>query len=716
MEGAAHELVRRLSAALQQRTWAPARRITAALCALLAGLAPVSTPAETPRNEAPPVEQIVVTGTRTRSPLEKVPAAISVVEGDDIGKARPTIGLEEPLRRVPGLFVQNSGNYAQDFRLQIRGFGTRAAFGIREITVLVDGLPETLPDGQSQIDTIEIESIQRIEVLRGAGAALYGNAAGGVLHILTDEPPERPGLSLRATGGSYGLAKVVGQFGVKRDAIGGIGTASFFQTDGYRDHSAARNAALVSRLLWDWDEATRLRLLVDGVHAPKAQDPGGITGDQANENPRQARDRNVLLDAGESVDQIRLGATFDRRLETGSFRAYGYALYRDFEANLPIVPAQGDGIVEFDRVSPGGGVRYTYDEPIRGWAQSLTIGTDVQYQRDDRQRFANEEGSKGALGLDQIEKVTGVGVYLREAVHLTPTIEASAAVRYDAVHYAVDVRTPADSGASGSRTVDAWSPGGGLSYTPTKSLHVYGNVSTAFQAPTTTELVNPDGPGFNPNIEPQRARSYEVGLRLRPAQLDLGLALYRIDLRDELIPFETPSGRVAFRNAGRSRRLGIEVDWRSDLGHGFTWTGAGTALRGTYESYTTDDGNFSGNREPGIPPWYVYNEFAYRHPSGLHAAAEAYLVGGYFVDDANTASTPGYGLVNIRFGWDTNIGDWALSPFVGLQNVTNATYDGTVRLNAFGGRYYEPAPPFNVYGGLRISYQLDEPASGNAPR
>lgn len=654
-----------------------------------------------------PVETIVVTGTRTSEPLESVPAAISVVEGADVNKARPTTGLEEPLRRVPGVFVQNSGNYAQDFRVQVRGFGTRAAFGIREVSVLVDGLPETLPDGQSQVDTIELATIQRVEVLRGAGAALYGNAAGGVIQFFTVDPPERPGANLSVVGGSYGMAKVVGQIGAQGETLGGIATGSYFQTDGYRDHSGARTATFVGRLLWDVAERTQLKILLDGVHAPKADDPGGLTGEQANTDPRQARERNVLLDAGESVDQIRLGAVLDHELESGTFKAYAYALYRDFDAKLPIIPAQGDGIVRFDRTSPGGGAQYTYNRPAFGWSQKLTLGVDAQYQHDDRQRFANEEGQEGALGLDQVEQVTGVGVYLREAVSLTDTVEVSGGVRYDAVHYSVDVKTPPDSDASGSRTLDAWSPGGGVVYTPTEALTFFGNVTTAFQVPTTTELVNPNGPGFNPNIEPQRARNYELGLRFGPTNLDMGVAVYRIDIIDELIPFETPSGRVAFRNAGRSRRYGLEVDWRSELLPNLVYSGAGTALHAKYLDYSTDDGDYSGNREPGIPPWFVYQELAYGHDSGLYAAAEAYLVGGYFVDDANTATTPGYGLVNVRLGWDKTIGQWDLSPFVGFQNITNARYDGTVRLNAFGGRYYEPAPNFNVYGGVRVARAFD---------
>jgi iron complex outermembrane receptor protein len=649
------------------------------------------------------IEELVVTGTRTPQTRDRLPLALSVVDAKALGENQPGIGIDEPLRRVPGTFVQNSGNFAQDFRVQIRGFGTRAAFGIREVTVLVDGLPETLADGQTQVDTLELGSVRRIEVLRGPVAALYGNAAGGVLHFLTDDPPDRPGASLRLLGGSYGLARAVAQVGGSHGSLGGVATGSYFRTRGYRAHSAAESTTFLSRILVDVDDRTRVTLRFDGAYAPEAEDPGGLTAEQVREDRRQANPRNVLLDAGESVEQVRLAATIEHALALGSLQARVWGVYRDFDARLPVLPAAGYGIVRFDRFSPGGGARYSIDEPVLGFDQRLTIGFDAQHQHDDRKRYANEEGTEGALGLDQVEKVTSLGLYLTESISLTPNLEASVGLRWNEVRYAVDVRTPPDSDASGNRSLHQLSPGGGLVYRFFPGFTAFGNVTTAFQAPTTTELVNPDGPGFNPDIEPQTARSYELGLRLEGEALRIGASIYRIDIVDELVPFETPSGRVAFRNAGRSRRVGFELDWQAEPLPGLQWAGAVTGLRARYVDYTTDGGNYDGNAEPGIPPWMVFQEVSYSHESGLRAALEAQVVGGFFVDDANEASTGTYGLLNARFSWQGEIDRWTISPFFGVQNLTNAQYDGTVRLNAFGGRFYEPAAGRNYYGGLRVS-------------
>jgi iron complex outermembrane receptor protein len=246
-------------------------------------------------------------------------------------------------------------------------------------------------------------------------------------------------------------------------------------------------------------------------------------------------------------------------------------------------------------------------------------------------------------------------------------------------------------------------------------LSAYVNVGTTFQVPTTTELENPNGPGFNPAIQPQVATSWEIGTRVGlAASVEAGLSAYVIDVDDELVPFESPSGRTAFRNAGSSRRLGLELDGRASLepwtgsigGGALDWTGSLTVLDAHYLHYQTDAGSFSGNDEPGIPGWQVYQQLAWRHPSGAFVALEAFFVDGYFVDDANTSRTRGYPLVNLRSGLAHDFGPLTIQPFFGVQNLADASYSGVVRLNALGGRFYEPAAAINVYGGISVALHL----------
>ena len=661
------------------------------------------------------LEPVVVTATRLAQPLGDVPAAVSVVEGLDVQGAQRGVGLEESLDRVPGVLVQSSDNFAQDVRIQIRGFGTRAAFGIREVRVLLDGLPETQPDGQTQIDDIDLGSIERIEVLRGPAGALYGNASGGVIQLFSEDAPPVPTATLTLSGGSYSFGKYQLEGGARAGKASAYAFGSYLQLGGYRRHSDTESGTWLAKLRYDFTDDTDLTLLANGVNTPVAADPGGLTAAQVAEDPRQARDLNLILDAGESVRQARFGTTLNHRGDATDLNAYAYVITRDFDSALPILPAAGDGIVTFNRVAPGGGARWTLFAPVFGFDQTLTLGLDLQYQDDDRSRSPNVDGQPGARSVRQREQVGGVGPYAREAVMLRDDLELSAGLRYDAVFFDVNVDTPPGSDESGSRTFDQLSPTGGIRWTwlhgrpaVLREGSVYASIGSAFQTPTTTELANPDGPGFNPDLQPQTAVTYEIGGRAHwPGSLITEAATYYIEVDDELVPFESASGRAAFRNAGRSRRYGLELDWQARPLAPLRWSGAVTLLNAEYTDYTVGDENFAGNDEPGIPRWWIYQELRYDHPLGIFAAVEAFLVDGYFVNDANSASTSTYELINLRVGYQADIGEhWSVAPYIGLNNLASQHYSGTTRLNALGGRYFEPAPTFNSYAGIAVIARL----------
>jgi iron complex outermembrane receptor protein len=687
------------------------KRAASARCAVVLACLLGGAGTQAQQISAPPLtlklDPVVVTATRAPQLRSATAGAVSVVDKGDIQDGRQTVGLDESLNRIPGLLVQNSGNFAQDIRIQIRGFGTRAAFGTREIRVLVDGLPETLPDGQTDFDSVDLGAVRRIEVLRGPASSLYGNASGGVIQLFTEDGPDTPYAETRLTGGSYGLQKYQLKGGGRSGKARLFMNGSYTQTGGYRAHSGSQSGLLTGKLRYSLRDDLDLLVALAGVDAPRAGDPGGLTRIEADRNPRQAAPLNLRQDAGEAVQQIRLGSVLDWRAPRGVLTAYAYGLYREFSNRLPVLPSVGDGVVGFYRFSPGGGVRYSVALPILGIDQLLQVGAEAQHQDDNRRRYANENGEKGELRLHQNEGVTGTGVYVRHAVYPLDGLELSGGVRYDRVHYDVDVAVPAGSDASGSRSMTQWSPAGGVRYSLLDEVTLYGTIGTAFQVPTTTELGNPSGPGFNPDVEPQTATSYELGARGEWGGWTYAeAALFRIDIRDELVRYQAASGRDAFRNAGRSRRIGAEIDWVMMLVRGVRWTSSFSWLDAEYRKYTTTAGAFDGNQEPGIPPWHLYQELLYRHRNGAYAAIEALVVERYFADDANSARSPSYGLVNLRGGIEHAIGRWTLSPFVGLNNLSDAAYDGLVRLNAQAGRYFEPAARFNVYGGLALRAEL----------
>ena len=652
---------------------------------------------------------MTVTTTRSETPVNEVPAAVGVIEKDDIQLGLPTIGLDESLDRMPGVFVQNSLNFSQDPRISIRGFGTRAAFGVREIKILVDGIPETSPDGQTQLDNIDLGATQRIEVLRGPVSSLYGNASGGVINIITEDGPATPFVETRLIGGSYGFQKYQAKAGGQVGNLNFLLNTSYFSLSGYRDQSRTQNTLFSGKFRYTINPTSDITMLLSLLDSPLADDPGGVNRAQAEADPRSARDLNVLLDGGEKVTQGKMGFVYRNQFLPGhEIIVTQYSLFRQFSAKLPIVPAAGTGFARFDRFGVGGGVKYAYDDYFWGFRNRFMIGVDTEYQIDNRRRHVNENGFRGALGLHQDEDVRSVGPFFRNEFYLLDNLILSAGLRYDNIRFTVDDRFRSDGDDSGVRTFDQLSPMGGIVFSPLPYVQLYTNVSTAFQVPTTTELANPnEGGGFNASIDPQKAINYEIGSRgTLWERLQYDVAFFWIVIDNELIQFETESGRTFFRNAGRSERRGTEVYFNLPFLQSFNWTLSYTFLDAEFDRYITPNGRFDNNDEPGIPPHQLFTELAYYHPSGFYAALSLLFVDDFYVNDANTEQNDAYTVLNMRLGYEFRLGRSTISPFIGFKNINDEAYNAQTRLNAFGSRYFEPAPDFNLYGGLTMSYEF----------
>jgi iron complex outermembrane recepter protein len=668
-----------------------------------------TTPASDELGSVTTLEPIVVTSTRSDTPLSDVPAAVSIVNSRDIQLGQPTIGLDESLNRVPGVFIQNAFNFAQDQRISIRGFGTRAAFGVREIRLVIDGIPETSPDGQTELDNIDLGAIRRMEVLRGPASSLYGNASGGVINILTEDGPATPFAETRLTGGSFGLQKYQAKTGGQFGPLNLLFNTSYFSLNGFRDHSRAQSTLFTGKLRYTIDPRSDLTMLLSFADSPLAEDPGSLTRAQVKQNREQARDTNLTLDGGESLTQGKLGLVYRNEFLPGhEVIVTQYTLFRQFDNKLPILPRFGSGIVKFDRFGIGGGVKYGYNTDLYGFRNRILIGVDIQHQSDNRRRFNNDNGARGALRFHQDEDVTSVGPFIREEFYLCENLQLSAGLRYDSFEFSVDDHFRNDGNDSGGRTLDQLSPMGGVLYSPLQSLHLYANVSTAFQVPTTTELANPnEGGGFNPDVDPQQAINYELGARgTFWKRFSYDVALFWIVLDDALIQFEGESGRTFFRNAGRSERQGAELHFDVPLTTHLVWTLSYTYLDATFDRYIAPAGRFDDNDEPGIPPHQLFTELLYSHPSGFYGAFNLLFVDDFFADDANTTRTNAYTVLNLRLGYEVRVGRGRIAPFVGFNNITDEDYNGLVRLNSLGGRFFEPAPGFNVYGGVTMTYEF----------
>lgn len=658
------------------------------------------------------LEEIIVSATRIPLEWSHMPVAAGRVGQDEIQLGRQQLGLDESLVNIPGLFFQNRYNFAQDLRISIRGFGARANFGIRGIKLFADDIPLTMPDGQGNIDSLDLGSAQSIEVIRGPVSALYGAAGGGVINISTEQGPETPFLSGRISAGAYDYHLAQAKAGGQTGKFNWLVNLSATELDGYRAQSRYERSLLNSKFRYDFDDTSSLIVVFNATDSPMAQDAGALTAAEVLQDRRQAAARNVAFDADEAVQQQKLGLVWRKALNGANdvlLRAYG--IRRDFNNLLPfVINSNGQGgSVDLDRKVAGLGGHWSWNQSLGGAASNrLIVGFDVDQQRDLRRRFANNQGFAGALTTRQDEDVSTRSLFAEDAWAMTRQLTLTAGARFDDMQYDVNDRTAGN--GSGTTAFQQFSPMVSLAWSPGAPLNLYGNLSTAFDPPAITELANPNGPGgFNQDLGPQTATNYEIGAKgWLTDRVRYELALFHIDVEDEIVPFELAgSGQSFFRNAGQSTHDGLEAGISLELVPGLTGSAAYTGSDFTFKTFSEPGGEvFDGHRIPGVPQHQFHLDLAWRHSSGFYAGWDLLYVGAFFADNANRVKTDSYLVSNLRAGYRWSSRRWEFQPFLGVNNLFDESYIGNIRINAAFGRYYEPAPQRNVYAGVELRYRL----------
>ena len=647
-----------------------------------------------------------ITVTSGRLPMRdnRLPAALTVVDGYRLQTGQAQLSLHESLGAVPGLWAMNPDNYAQDLRISIRGFGARAAFGIRGIRVLVDGIPESTPDGQADVDNLDPSMMQRMEVLRGPASGLYGNAAGGVISLQTEQVANLPLAEAQVLFGSFGFRGYKFRSGFQKNKLSAVLSLSRNETDGYRDHSRMENLILNAKIGLAIDSLTQVSVLFNYGNSPQADDPGGLTQAQVDANRRQAGVNNLKFNTGEAVEQGRLGVVFEKKMGKHQLFARTFITKRQLD-NLLAFEAAGAG--QLNRTFAGASLQYTFAEKWNEGEYRVKVGFDLENQEDRRQRFDNKITERGKQTLDQIESFKNAAVFVTQELSFNNKLTLLVGTRFDAIKLGAADQFLTDGNQSGERKYQRFNPSVGLSYAISSKTNVYTNLASSFESPTLSELSNnPTGiGGFNADLNPQKAVNYEVGIKqFLGSHMRLDVAVFQVNVQDELVPYQLKEfpGRVFYRNAGNSQRRGVEVGLSASIAKGLVFFGNYTYSDFVYKNYQTTAGTFDGKNLPGIPKHTAYGELRYFAEKGLFGIVQVRHASQLFADDANTVVSKTFTTLNLRAGYQLKINKLQTELFGGVNNVLNVIYNGNVQLNAAGGRYFEPASGRYAYVGLRV--------------
>ncbi|MDO5623918.1 MAG: TonB-dependent receptor [Pseudomonadota bacterium] len=672
---------------------------------------------------------VVVRGSRAGADRWQSPASMDVVSADDLKAARPQIGLAESLGRVPGLVVRDRQNFAQDAQLSVRGFGSRASFGVRGLKLYVDGIPASAPDGQGQTSHFPLSAAERIEVVRGPFAALYGASSGGVL-MLTTEDGRWPG-EWRAgfAAGSDGLWRLSTQ------ALGRTAppdqpgwayalSASGFATDGARPHSAAAQGTANLKLTRQSGD-DRLVLLFN-THALRADDPLGLSRTEFDANPRQTTPNALRYDTRKTVRQTQLGAAWEHHLNAeqrlelmGWLGQRGVWQYQAIPPAAQAAPLSAGGVIDLGRAYGGAHARWRLDRPVGDATLGLVAGLSWGRQREQRRGHENFIGDQlgvlGRLRRNETNTADAAEPYV-QAEWRTPGWTLAGGLRYSNVrfnsrdHYIA----PGNGDDSGRVRYSGLSPVVGARVQLAESLQAFASVGGGFETPTLNEAAySPGGQaGLNRALSASRQQSAELGLRGRHGWGGWSAALFDVRTRNEIVPALNQGGRATFQNAGRTRRHGLELSLDAELGT-FTLTGAATFLQARFrDGYSKcaappcapADVVVAGQRIPGIARQQLYAQIDWRPAwaQGAVLGLQARHTGRVPVNDANSDFASAATVLALSLRHDIARGTWRLQPFVRIDNLTNRRYAGSVIVNEANGRFFEPAAGRSVFVGLDV--------------
>ncbi|WP_368083658.1 TonB-dependent receptor PqqU [Klebsiella michiganensis] len=674
-------------------------------------------------------QTMVVTAAPSAVSELDTPAAVSVVNGDEMRQAAPRVNLSESLGAVPGLQVQNRQNYAQDLQLSIRGFGSRSTYGVRGLRIYVDGIPATMPDGQGQTSNIDIGSLDSLEVLRGPFSALYGNSSGGVINATSQTGSQPPTIEASSYYGSFGTW----HYGMK--ATGAVGDGSHagdvdyvvstnrFTTHGFRDHSGARKNLANAKLGVRINDVSKLTLLFNSVDI-KANDAGGLSYDEWQNNPRQSP-RGDEYNTRKTIKQTQAGLRYERQLsEQDDLSVMMYAgerettQYQSIPRAPQLKPTHAGGIIDLTRHYQGIDTRWTHRGELLV-PVTFTTGLDYETMSERRKGYENfvmsngapQYGEKGDLRRNERNLMWNVDPYLQTQWQLTEKLSLDAGVRYSSVWFDSNdyYITPGNGDDSGEASYHKWLPAGSLKYAVTDAWNLYVSAGRGFETPTINELSYRSGDqgGLNFGLQPSTNETVEIGSKARIGNGLLTAALFQTDTDNEIVVDTSSGGRTSYKNAGKTRRQGMELGLDQQFGESWRLKAAWTWLDATYRTNVCDDTSCKGNRIPGIARNMGYASFGYQPEKGWYAGSDIRYMSDIMANDENTAKAPSWTVVGLTTGYKWSYGRMDMDLFGRVDNLFDRSYAGSVIVNESNGRYYEPAPGRNYGIGLNLAWRFE---------
>ncbi|EOR09753.1 TonB-dependent receptor [Acinetobacter sp. ANC 3926] len=682
---------------------------------------------ESDADQAVQLPTIKVEATRTNTTYMQTPASIFRVDMPQNDQSAQ-VNLTEVVKGIPSVQLRNRENYAQDLQLSMRGFGARSTFGVRGIRLYTDGIPATMPDGQGQTSNIDLSSLSHLEVLTGPFSSLYGNSSGGAILATTREGQGKDSIEMSYAGGSHNKnrAGLVLQGGAKhQNEPSYIISSSYFDTDGYREHSSAEKVLNNAKLTWNLDDGSKINWITNYVKI-HADDPQGLNRTQWQQNPRQVNDANNVYNVRKDIEQTQTGVTWSKPInDQHELYAMAYlgnrqvTQYQSIPQSAQRNPNHAGGVIDFERNYYGADFRWTGKELLPN--TTFSAGLAVDSMDEDRKGYENfnlingspSYGVKGSLRRNEDNTLWNVDPYLQASWQFLPTWRLDAGVRYSNVHYKSKDHYLSNGNDSDKTDYNKVLPSAALSWQIAPELLAYASYAKGFETPTFTEMAyqaDPKKSGFNFDLKPSTSDNYELGVKSQNQLGDFTLAIFQSKTKDDIVSAGTSDGRSTFRNADKTTRQGAEFAWNKKLWKDLEMNASYGYLDAKFDAAIPAIGAVKavekGNAIPGVAKNQAFVGLAWKPEQGFYAGIDAQYLDKVYVDDINSDAAPSYTVASVYTGYAWKYVDWGINGFARVDNLFDKNYAGSVIVNDSNSRFFEPADGRNWSAGIKVSKQF----------
>lgn len=663
------------------------------------------------------LQTITVVGYEGNRSILETPGAITKVDAELLG------GFEQGtllygLNSVAGVrFEQRApGSY----RVAIRGSALRSPFGVRNVKIYWNGIPFTEPTGSTPLNLLDQYNMQEVEVIKGPAGSMYGAGNGGVLRIQSNRPVLSDHAEAHLSAGSYDRIRYTLGY---RDAFDG-GSLSLKLSDesseGYRAQSFMDRKVL--EVSGNAELSENRDLQASFLHSKLNYGiPGGLTKEQFNNNPRQARPGNDFVlgseEANASILQetVLLSLKHDYRVtEKVSISSAAYGTMSDFENPFNF---------DYKRDSrKSAGIRsvYAYDTSLGNTNLKIQAGNEIGFSKYVARNFENDSGETGDLNFDDELEVKEVIVFTSAEADLPGGWILNGGLSYNYLKYDINRLVTNLEDDETRRVIKTFDPQIiprlALIKRLQPNLSVHASVSLGFSPPTIEEVRTNEG-SINTNLEPERGTNYEAGVRgyTKNARLSYDITAFYYRLDETIVQQQSERGTVLFNNAGNTDQFGVEasgewlvLDRPGELLSGITWRASYTWHHFRFNEYRKDGSDYSGNELTGVAPHTLVSSLNLKSSAGLYMLHSYTWSDEIPLNDGNTVYSDPYHLLQSKVGYRMEIsGNWQAEVYAGIDNLLDEQYSLGYDLNAFGNRYYQPAAARNWFAGVKLRVDLD---------